>query len=377
MISPTSAPDINTESDFDKEEIESGSDFIVEPFDPTKIKVDREPMSVFQAMRKIKLGEIKLDPDFQRNLVWGPIRQSQLIESVLLKIPLPAFYLDAIEPNQWVVVDGLQRLSTLDFFCNKKSKFQRLTGLEFLGRQFDGLSFDQLPRSSQRDIEETQLTMYIIRPETPPSVKFTIFHRINTGGMVLTPQEIRHATFPGRAPELLKNMASSPEFLSATNFSVNPKRMGDRECVLRFLAFRMTKFSNYKRPDLNDFLGKAMDSLNRAPEATIQKLKDEFSLSMEICQKIFSRNSFRKFNRALNSRGPINKALFETWSNAVLDFDKNLLMSNAEKIVFGLESALTNNSVYLKSLSQATGGVNPVSTRFNVAYQIIDNALKT
>ncbi|MCI0663069.1 MAG: DUF262 domain-containing protein, partial [Acidobacteria bacterium] len=97
-------------TDFDEEDIDS-TEPIVDPFDPSKINVVREPMSIFQVMRKIQIGEIKLDPDFQRNVVWDSTRQSRLIESILLKIPLPALYLDAVEPNEWVVVDGLQRLS--------------------------------------------------------------------------------------------------------------------------------------------------------------------------------------------------------------------------------------------------------------------------
>lgn len=361
-----------SEQDFEKEDIDS-SETIVDPFDPTKIKVDREPMSIFQVLRKIKIEEIKLDPDFQRNLVWDAKRQSRLIESILLKIPLPAFYLDAIEPDQWVVVDGLQRLSTLDSFLNKNTL--RLTGLEFLGRQFDGLTFDKLPRSSQRDIEETQLTMYIIRPETPPKVKFTIFHRINTGGMVLTAQEIRHATFPGRAPKLLRQMAESNEFKNATLFSVNPKRMDDRECVLRHFAFRITNFKGFPKPDLNDFLGSAMNTLNKASNETIAMLESDFKRAMVLCHQIFGPYAFRKFNRKDGTRGPINKAMFESWSTAVLDFDEYQLLSAIEPILAGLEEALATDVEYLKSLSLATGGLAPVNKRFNKAYQIIDTAV--
>jgi hypothetical protein len=364
--SNTGAP---VDAAFDDEEIDSPEP-IIDPFDPTKINVVREPMSIFQAMRKIHIGEIKLDPDFQRNLVWDTTRQSRLIESILLKIPLPAFYLDAIEPDKWMVVDGLQRLSTLDSFCNKKRL--RLTGLEFLGRKFDSFTFDQLPRSSQRDIEETQLTMYIIRPETPPKVKFTIFHRINTGGMVLTAQEIRHATFPGRAPKLLKDLAASDEFRAATYFSVNPKRMDDRECVLRHLAFRMTEFKGYKKPDLNDFLGSAMNTLNGAPQSMIDGLSANFKRAMAICHKVFGPYAFRKFNRPKNSRGPINKALFESWSTSVLDFEEEMLLRNAQQIVGLLEEALESDAEYLKSLSLATGGINAVKKRFTKASQILD-----
>lgn len=358
--------------EFDEEQVDS-NEAIIEPFDPSKINVVREPMSIFQAMRKIEIGEIKLDPDFQRNLVWDARRQSRLIESILLKIPLPAFYLDAIKPDQWAVVDGLQRLSTLDAFFNKKKL--KLEGLEFLARQFDGRNWDKLPRSSQRDIEETQLTMYIIRPETPPKVKFTIFSRINTGGMVLTAQEIRHATFPGRAPMFLKDLAASTEFKQATNFSVNPKRMDDRECVLRHLAFRLANFRQYTKPDLNDFLGTTMETLNRAQDDVIAKLRADFIRAMSLCHRILGPYAFRKFNRSEGTRAPINKALFETWSTAVLDFEEDKLLANTHKIVAGLEEALATDSDYLKSLSLATGGLNPVRRRFTKVYQIIDAAI--
>jgi hypothetical protein len=359
------------EVDFDQEEIES-TEQILDPFDPSKINVVRESMSIFQVMRKIDIREIKLDPDFQRNLVWDKRRQSQLIESILLKIPLPAFYLDAVEPNQWVVVDGLQRLSTLDAFCNKKSL--SLSGLEFLSQKFEGMSFDQLPRSARRDIEETQLTMYIIRPETPPKVKFTIFHRINTGGMVLTAQEIRHATFPGRAPRLLSELAASEEFKAATAFSVNPNRMDDRECVLRHLAFRITNYTKYTKPDLNDFLGSAMEALNKASEEQIDRLAIDFKRAMTLCKEIFGPYAFRKFNREKATRGPISKALFETWSTVVLDVDEEKLLEDAKNIMDFLERSLQEDQDYIRALTYATGGLTPVRKRFAKAYQIIETA---
>lgn len=356
----------------EREESDS-SEPILDPFDPTKIKVDREQMSVFQVMRKIELGEIKLDPDFQRNLVWDAKRQSRLIESVLLKIPLPAFYLDAIEPSRWVVVDGLQRLSTLSDFMSARTL--KLCGLEFLGRKLEGAGFDDLPRSSQRELEETQLTIFIIRPETPPKVKFTIFYRINTGGMVLTAQEIRHATFPGRAPQLLRELAAGEPFRRATVYSVSPKRMDDRECVLRHLAFRLTPFHSYGKPDLNDFLGSAMNKLNSATENEVEKLASEFNRSMSLCSEVLGEFAFRKFSISRGMRGPVNKALFETWSSAILDYPADQVRAKAAAIKTGLELALETDAEYLKSLSLATGGLNPVRLRFQRAYQIIDKAI--
>src|SRR5262249_55816137 len=113
--------DLATLGTEDEDEDGSLDQPIVEPFDPSRIKVDREPMSIFQVLRKISLGEIILNPAFQRNLVWDDVRRSRLIESALLRIPFPAFYFDGIDANRWTVIDGLQRLSTLRDFITRKN----------------------------------------------------------------------------------------------------------------------------------------------------------------------------------------------------------------------------------------------------------------
>jgi len=296
----------------ESENPESGEP-ITDPFEPSKIKVDREPMSVFQVLRKMSLGEILLNPEFQRNLAWDPIRRSRLIESLLLRIPLPAFYFDGIDANKWAVIDGLQRLSTLSDFVTKKNF--ALDGLEYL-TSAKGSTFDKLPRGMQRDIEETQLTLFIIRPDTPPEVKFTIFYRINTGGLVLTAQEIRHALFQGQATKLLKDLAQTAEFRRATDDGVSDTRMDARECVLRYLAFHIHPYREYSKSDLNSFLSAAMKDLNGLSATEIKKIAADFLEAMVRANEVFGRRAFRKFAIGYR-RGPVNKPLFESWANVL------------------------------------------------------------
>ncbi len=348
-------------------------EYIEKPYDPTKIRVDSIPMTVHQVMRKIKMDEINLQPDFQRHVIWDIIRQSRLIESMLIRIPLPAFYLDARDDNIWLVVDGLQRLSTLNDFYNKRSL--RLKGLEFLA-QLDGKNFDELPRNFQRQIEETNLTLYIIKPDTPPEAKFAIFYRINTGGMVLTGQEIRHCLFQGRATVLLKELAESREFFDATTGSINTRRMDDRECVLRYCAFHLKSHTEYKEPDLNKYLSSAMQVINEMDDNEIEDLKRSFRKSMVLSGQVFGKYAFRKMYEIEGYRYPINKALFEVWSVCLEGFDEHDILKSKKGIIQGFIHALSSSdSAYLNSLSQSTGSLSRVSKRFETTLSIIREAL--
>jgi len=205
-------------------------DPVMEPFNPTDIDIVVEPKSLDALIERIRHKDIDMNTDFQRHAeLWNNAKMSRLIESILIRFPLPAFYFDASEDDNWLIVDGLQRLSSIRKFVIDKRL--RLSGLEFL-TDLNGKNYDELHRTYQRRIKECPVTVYLIKPGTPPEVKYSIFRRINTGGVTLNNQEIRNAMAKPVDRALLEELATH-EFMRSTLGDLS-KRMMDQELVLRF-----------------------------------------------------------------------------------------------------------------------------------------------
>ena len=267
----------DSETGIETEREDPEQDHVEQPFDPSRIKVRTVPVVVDQIVTRIEHDEIDLAPDFQRMRgIWDLQRRSRLIESLLLRIPIPVFYVAADHDDNWAVVDGVQRISTIHDYM---TGVFALTHLEYR-REFDGKRYDQLPRSMQRRIIETQIVVNVIEPGTPPEIMFNIFRRINTGGMMLNGQEIRHALNPGPVRAYLKMLAESEEFLDATDRSIRPPRMADRECVLRFLAFHIEPWEGYASGSLDSHLQRTMKTLNVAPSERLDALAADFRNAM-------------------------------------------------------------------------------------------------
>ena len=348
------------------------------PFDPNKIDITTKTPSIDILIKRLKAepAEIDLSPAFQRHSdLWDDEKQSRLIESILIKFPLPAFYFDGSDNNKWLVVDGLQRLSSLrNFIILKKLK---LKGLEFL-RQLNGLKFDDLPRSLQRQIEETQITAYIINDGTPEEVKFNIFQRINTGGLTLNSQEIRHALNQGIPAQFVAELAELDEFKFATDEALKPKRMLDREFVTRFLAFYLHPYPEYV-PDLDTYMNSAMGELKKMDEAQRQKIKSDFVQSVLLAKSIFGDWAFRKADKYPDKRKPINKALFEVWSVSFAkleDFQRKTLEERKEILFNKSIELVKEDAMFFDSITTSTGNKSSVAYRFSSIENIIHETLE-
>ena len=353
--------------DSDTEEYDGYDGGSIYPYDmPEEVDVREDPQTVFEWMRKLDRKIIIPNPEFQRNLVWKPTQKSLFIESVLLNIPLPPLYVNQRKDGKFILVDGLQRTTTLHEFMNDKF---RLSNLRVLTKLSDK-SFSELNEELQAKVEDKKLFVYVMKPSVPLNMVYDIFHRINTGGTQLTRQEIRNCFFIGQATEILKELAGSNEFRLAIDNGISSTRMKDREAVLRCLAFRVLDYRNEYKNDMDAFLGKAMECLNKMNSVDLQRYKDEFKCAMEVTYEFFGKKNFRLPSES--TRGRINIALIESISYFFAENKRDFLHKNKQKILENYEELL-KHSEYIDAVRVSTGDTRRVNARFDLATKILGN----
>lgn len=347
---------------------------ISHPFDPSKIDVNSSVKSIYTLMQRMKHEEM-IAPSYQRkNNIWSIEVKSRLIESLLVRIPLPLFYLDATEDDKWKIVDGLQRLTALHEFCNEKSF--KLTGLEYLKNTLEGKGFDELHRSYQRRIEETDVTVILINPETPENVKFNIFKRINTGGQPLTEQEIRHALNQGYATTILGKLAESEIIQEIFNPKKNKTndRMEINEIVLRGLSYLFVPTEKTLELDLDSFLTLGMSCINeeakRDPKLTELKV-EKFLNYIKLVKTITKGETFRKINIHSDKKNPLNINVYELWMAVInyVDFEKYKNQDDKDKL-YKSYKILYNEKKFIYSLSSRKEEY--LEYRFNQMLRILE-----
>jgi hypothetical protein len=334
------------------------------------VLVRSEPRSAFEVLRRIESGQYKLDPDFQRGFVWPADKQSRLIESVLMRVPLPVFYLAEQPDGKVVVVDGLQRLTTLSRYV--KNEFA-LAGLTNVSPDLNGKRFIELDPVYKNRIEDTPLILYLIDPRVPLGARLDIFERVN-GGVPLTRQQMRNSLFNGKATRLLRDCAASIEFKTATAGSIKSITMRDRELINRFCAFKVLPIIEYKG-DVDEYLAKALIHMNKMPDAGIEDLKQDFLKSMRLNIKVFKRHAFRKHTSASQGRSVINAALFEVMSVGLSRHSIASIEAKAPEIRRAFYG-LMRNATFHSSISQGTSDPSKVRDRFRLFNNAINEVLE-
>jgi len=384
-----------TESDDDLDAEDTRSESVpIKPWDPKKIRITTKNFTLREVVDQINEADIDLAPDFQRDFVWKQRQRTRLIESVLLGIPLPAFYFNQDRDGSYQVVDGVQRLSTIRSFMADEHPLDK-GDLEYL-RELHGLLYSDLDASMQRRFRATQIVVHVIEPQTPDEIKYDIFGRVNTLGEPLSAQEIRHAMSKPRSREFLSDLVQLPSFDEATDFYFyrrtpgtpapgmrDSRRMTDRELALRFCAFSSFSTTEYRKSEnldayLVEFTRRidgrsAVGAALTIPE--LHALRASFDRAMTNAKEVLGSNAFRRWNPKTERRGPINRAVFEAQGIALSDYPLKQLLPRAEQVRDALRQAF-DDSEYVQAVTVGTGDSAAIELRLTMTKSILAEVLK-
>lgn len=353
------------------------------------ITVDKGFYTVYELKRKHdkKLPLVVLDSDFQRGNVWSTRQQRELVESVLMGLPLPIFYYNEDKKGRLIVIDGRQRLTALFEFMDNKFK---LNGLKIL-KHLNGKSFHDLDPIMQNKIEDYQIMAHVIKPPTPDRIIFDIFDRVNRAGTKLNKQEIRNALYQGNATLLLKYLNQHDAFKQATDGAFEKdRRMKDSYIILRFIAFylyfdkRLYKYyeevGSYElytyRGDIDEVLGLTMEYLNKASEEELREIEEVTINALEQVSFYLGKNAFRLVDIDKNGKVkkyPININIFENIMYAM-----TILPYKNESIRHGVKTAfddMKNSNEFRNSINNHRDSEIKVKARYDMIQKIVEDIL--
>lgn len=366
----------NTESDEEQDK--------EQPFDAEKIRVDQQMLSVKYMLELMEQNLIELNPGYQRQRVWKDNkRKSLLIESLMLRIPIPAFYFYENEDGKYQVIDGQQRLTTIKEFV--EGGF-RLTGLEYLGKDYNKKKFKDLDTKYVQRIYRTQIAVNILDARSPKNVIYDIFRRVNTGGVNLNPQEMRNAICKQEVRDFLKKSTKNVNYLKATRGRVKDDRMDSQELVLRFYAFYKAydyekDILHYDYPNIAAMLDEAIEDLNKMKTERREELFQKFDLAMERSYEAFGKYAFSKIQRdcrnVKRNLDYINKSLFSSFSVLLLShsYDNVNIKDYRERLLLELADMLEDH-YYTNSITVGTGDKRNVYANFEYSRKVLEKCLK-
>ena len=331
------------------------------------ILIRHDSRTIYEVARRINQGNYMMNPDFQRDFIWPEDKQSKLIESVIMRIPLPVFYTAENDDGKMVVVDGLQRLSTFVRFLKNGLRL-RLSG----NNELNGKRFADLPAKLKNRVEDCNLIFYTIDSKVGQRARLDIFERVNSGEP-LSRQQMRNCLFMGEATRFLREEASTEIFLKATGRSLNTRTMRDREFVNRFCAFRTLEMDDY-RGDMDDFLANCLTKMNEADEAELVRLSEEFRRGLKNNVELFSRHAFRKYQPGQDRRSVINASLWDVMCTGLSDYAVDQVSARAKPLRQAIYRLLDNDE-FNTAISISTNATKRVQCRFRMARQVFQEIL--
>ncbi len=336
------------------------------PLDEMLIRNDHR--TVRDVLHRIDQGRYVMNPDFQRDFIWAEDKQSKLVESVIMRIPLPVFYMAEDSEGRMVVVDGLQRLSTFKRFSDGELQLRLPDRPELDGKRFSDLS----PKYQNR-VEDCNLIFYIIDSNAPERARLDIFERVN-GGQQLTRQQMRNCLYMGEATRFLKCEAKTEIFLKATGASLSPATMRDREFVNRFCAFYLLGPEAYLRGDMDDFLARSLCRMNKMTAEELAALSETFQRGLGNNCLLFGRQAFRKHEPGQKRRAVLNASLWDVMSTGFSVYSKEEVEAHVEPFREAVYYLLWDEA-FDTAITYGPNDPKKVKTRFGMARKALREVL--
>lgn len=352
-----------------------------EVYPNAEVRVTRAQYSTLHIKRLVEdRKELIIDPDFQRGNVWAKKQGAELVESILMGIPIPVMYLFEMRDGKKQVVDGRQRISAILDFLNDKLVLKDLKILP----EYNDCKFSDLDAKMQGIFEDSQMYFYIIQPPTPERVKYDIFDRVNRGGTRLTNQEMRNALYRGKSTRLISELSKTEEFLRATGHGISPKRKKDNYVILRTISFYLLyrkadvvlkqngEAIEYKS-DIDDFLAKMMIFINeKASDELIADCRTMFLRAMNNSYRIMGEDAYRfaayEDESGKSRKRPINMPLFEMLAYIFSDD----CVTNNSQITRDAINKFKDTYDYQKMLMSNVDSSTNVSERFSTAKKLLE-----
>lgn len=339
--------------------------------------VQQSDFSLSAISEMVTAGSIDIEPKYQRRHRWHDDRQSALVESFILNVPVPPVYLSEDDYGEYSVIDGKQRITSIKrFICNELV----LDGLTRLS-ELNGKRFDDLPVQIKNALSvRPYIRVITLLKQSNPQLKYEVFLRLNTGGESLSPQEIRNVAYSGSLNSLLLELSENHvvrEKLKIVGEGSNAfRKMEDVELVLRFFTLLngWQNIGNVLADEMSNYMEKNRD----ASEHDIAALKLAFISSINRCVSIFGAHAFHRPLERNNWREQLISPLFDAQMVAVSTFteDEAARLANYPDRVEGGLRALFANADFAKAVSQATNNPANVKKRIRDLREALQTILR-
>lgn len=335
-------------------------------------------LSLESIANMVKAEAINIKPKYQRRERWDKVKQSALIESFLLNIPVPPIFLAEDEYGKYSVIDGKQRITSIFNFIELGHSLHKLE--KFV--EIENLTFGELPPQLNNALRiRPYIRVITLLKQSDPQLKYEVFNRLNTGGDRLLPQEIRNAAYEGKLNDLLIELSENPYLRKQFNLENEKTRLNsklykemlDVEYVLRFFTLReyWNNFPGNMRVAMDNY----MEKYYRSANLDIKKLKQIFDDTLEVCEIIWGSSAFQR----PDGRNEIIQGIFDVQTVSLSFFvekDKKKLIAKKDKIKASFEKEYKANQEFETSIRQFTSNIKQVNYRISTMTKLISEAIE-